>query len=185
MTKVHHSISHCNSREQEALIRLKNTIVALYKPLLIYCLGTGSSLHTTRNCFGLRRSSTLWSFSCDLLIVLPANADIPVAAIRELKQVCDTYEHIHLIEHDWDFVVQQLQTYSLFFCWLQYHATLLYEQDNASLKLPQPLNSIKQYALQAEQYYAHNPQYEQHTELRLSPLPVASAGSLAGDPAGT
>lgn len=181
MSKVHHSIGHCNSREQEALIKLKNAIVSLYKPLLVYCLGSSSFVHTSRNSFSRCRCSTQWSFSCDLLIVLPPAADIPLSAVRELKQVCDAYECIHLIEHDWDFMVQQLQAYSLFFCWLQHHATLLYEKDNASLKLPQPLNSIKQYALQAEQYYAHHPQYELHTEPRLSPLPVTAATSLAED----
>lgn len=172
MSKTKYAISHCNRKEQEALIKLKNNIVSLYRPQLVYCLGTSSVARTSRNCFSRRSNSTGWLFSCDLLIILPTGTQVSEATTRNMEQVCEAYEDIRLLVHNWDYVVGQLQIYSLFFCWLQQKAILLYEKDNASSMLPVLFTNIRQYALQAEQYYADNPEYEQYTEPKLSPLPL-------------
>ncbi len=179
--KNHTSISHYTGRERQALLRLKNKIVALYKPLIIYLIGCNSSNKLARNCLGNARNGNQWCFSCDLLLVLPEGVSLPENAVEELKSIAKDYEHIRLIAHPFDFVEKQLQEDSLFFCWMQRKAIVLYERDNSIEKLPEPVQNMKQYEKQVHQFFADNPNYENYTEVKLSPLPAKSSTEIVED----
>jgi len=58
--KDHASISHFTGREQQALLRLKNKIVEIHKPLIIYLIGCESSNKLVRNCLGNPRNNSQW-----------------------------------------------------------------------------------------------------------------------------
>lgn len=165
------SISHYSGREQQALLRLKNKIVELHKPLIIYLIGCKSSHLVTRNCFANPRNDNQWRFCCDLLLVLSDGTILPESATDELKSFSEDYNRIRLFAHSFDFVEAQIKQYSLFFCWLQRRAIVLYETDNSCQKLPEPVQNMKQYEKQAHEFFAHHPDYENYLEERLSPLP--------------
>lgn len=172
--KNHASISHFSGREQHALLRLKNKIVELYRPLIIYLIGCNSSQYLIRHCFDNPRNDNQWCISCDLLLILPIGESLPENTAEELKSISKDYGHIHLIAHPFDFVEKQLQAHSLFFCWVQRRAIILYERDNAVEKLPEPVQNMKQYEKQVHQFFANNPNYENYLEAKLSPLPSIS-----------
>ncbi|AYD46388.1 hypothetical protein D6B99_01395 [Arachidicoccus soli] len=60
---------------------------------------------------------------------------------------------------------------------MQRRAVILYESDNAVDKLPEPTHNIKLYENQVYQFFLNNPNYENYTEIKLSPLPKKSAAS--------
>ena len=165
------SIAHYTGREQQALLRLKNKIAELYKPLIIYLIGCKSSYDVTRTCFANPRNDDQWNFSCDLLLVLPEGIVLPDNAPEELKSLNQEYEAIRLSGYPFDFVKKQLKQSSLFFCWMQRRAIVLYERDNTSQKLPEAVQNMKQYEKQVHELFANNPDYENYTEIKLSPLP--------------
>ncbi len=169
--KTRHSISHFPGREQQAIFRLKNQIVELYNPLIIYYIGSDYSGQSARNCFTDYKDKHQGRFSCDLLVIMPDKTLIPEHAAMELENLDTVFGRIHLITHTLDFYLRQLQAYSLFFCWVQYRAIVLYEWENAAKKLPDPVDSIKQYQHQVKQFFTDNPDYDNYTQVRLSPLP--------------
>lgn len=169
--KHHTSISHFTGREQQALSRLKNKIVAGCQPLIIYLIGSKSSHHLVRNCFDHPRKEDRWHFSCELLLVLPKGASLPENAAEALKNSGSEGEHIRLLAHPFDLVAQKLQEHSLFFCWIQRRAIVLYERDHATEKLPEPVQNMKQYEQQVHRFFADHPHYENYMDLKLSPLP--------------
>lgn len=167
----HTSISHFSGREQQALLRLKNKIVELYKPVIIYLIGCDSSSHLSRNCFCDPRNEEKWRFSCDLVIVLPDGKDLSERAFDELKGISNDNEDILIIAHPFGFIKKQIQEYSLFFCWIQRRSIVLYERDNFREKLPKPVQNMKQYEKQVHDFFASNPNYNGYTKVKLSPLP--------------
>lgn len=169
--KKKESINHFTGREQQALLRLKNKIVKRYQPLIVYLIGCKSASSLIRNYLVNPRNIYHWSFSCDLLVVMPQGANIPENASEGLKSISDDYGHIHIIAHPIDFVVQQLKEYSIFFCWIQRRAVVLYEWQNACEKLPEAVQNMKQYEQQAHRFLVDNPNYDNYTEVKLSPLP--------------
>lgn len=169
------SICHLTGREQHAILRLKNKIVELHKPLIIYLIGSSSSNHLIRHCFDNPRNDNQWYFSCDLLIVLPNGASLSVDAANDLKNISNDYEQIRLTVHPFDFVQKQLQEYSLFFCWIQRRAIVLYERDHSVAKLPEPVHNMKQYDKQVHDFFIDYPGYENYLNVQLSPLPIISS----------
>ena len=107
--KKHHSINHFTGREQQALLQLKNKIVTLYKPLIVYLIGCRSSSQLNRNCMATTRTEERWTYSCDVLVVLPEGASLPENAVQELKSLDKMYGNIQLMAHAVDFVVTQLK----------------------------------------------------------------------------
>jgi hypothetical protein len=170
--KTHRSIKHLAGREQKTLLGIKNKLVALCKPMLIYYLGSNQSVHVTRNCFTKPSYEEQGFFACDLLIVLSDEGLLPGNAEQVIKNSVPECEAVHLIVHPINFVVQQLQDHSLFFCWVQHHAILLHEQDHASELLPEPVISLKLYERQAMEFYNDNPDYANYDRVCLSPLPI-------------
>lgn len=170
--KNHTSISHFASSERQALLRLKNKIVVLYKPLIIYLIACNSTTRITRNYLAYPKNDSQWTCSFDLLLVLPEGVSLPENAAHDLKSIHKDYEHIHLIAHPFDFVRKQLQECSLFFCWVQRSAIVLYEREHSCEKLPEPVQNIKQYAKQVNQFLTDNPDYENYADTKLSPLPL-------------
>ncbi|UAY54783.1 hypothetical protein [Arachidicoccus terrestris] len=169
--KRHTSMSHFSGKEQQTLLRLKNKIVKLYKPLMVYLIGCESSSHLSRNCFDNPRNESRWNFSCDLLLILPKGRCLPENASKELMNLSKEYRHIRLLSHSLDFVDEKLQEYSLFFCWIQRRAIVLYVKDDLRVKLPEPVKNMKQYEKQAQNFFTNNPDYNGYEEIRLSPLP--------------
>lgn len=172
--KKHQSISYFTGREQQALLRLKNRIVKLYKPLIIYFVGCNSTNYWVRNYLAHPRSKEQWHFCCDLLLVMPDGSSLPENAELEIKSLSNEYGHIRLLTHPFHFVEQQIKEHSLFFCWIQRRAVILYESDNAVDKLPEPVANMKRYEKQVYQFFLDNPNYNNYTEIKLSPLPKIS-----------
>lgn len=104
-------------------------------------------------------------------MVLSDGTVLPENATEELKSLSKDYNRIRLFAHSFDFVGAQLKQYSLFFCWVQRRAIVLYEKDNACHKLPEPVQNMKQYEKQAHRFFANHPDCENYVEERLSPLP--------------
>lgn len=167
----HTSMSHFSGREQQTLLRLKNRIVELYKPLMIYLIGCESSSRLKRNCFDNPRNESRWNFSCDFLLIMPRGRHLPENASKELMNLSKEYRHIRLLAHSFDFVEKKMQEYSLFFCWIQKRALVLYVKDNSRVQLPEPMKNMKQYERQAQNFFTNNPDYNGYEEVRLSPLP--------------
>lgn len=172
--KKHQSISYFTGREQQALLRLKNQIVKLYKPIIIYFIGCRSTTHLVRNYLAHPRNENQWHFSCDLLLIMSDESSLPENAVEELKNLSNEYDHIRLLTHSFNFVQQQIKEYSLFFCWMQRRAVILYESDKSVDKLPESVHNMKQYEHQVHQFFLDNPNYDNYTEIKLSPLPIKS-----------
>ncbi|HTN45589.1 MAG TPA: hypothetical protein VL098_04525 [Flavipsychrobacter sp.] len=179
--KTHRSIRHLTGREQKVLLAIKNQLIALCEPVLIYYLGSNQSVHVTRSCFTKPSYEEQGFFACDLLVVLADEDMLPGNAEQIIKTSVPECEAIHLITHPMNFVVEQLQAYSLFFCWVQRHAILLHEQDHASELLPEPVVSLKSYERQATEFYNDNPGYANYDRVYLSPLPVPVTTGKAED----
>ncbi len=60
--KIHRSVKHLAGREQKTLLAIKEKIVSLCDPVLIYYLGGNAATHTTRNCFSRPRYSEQWFY---------------------------------------------------------------------------------------------------------------------------
>ncbi|MFT3904665.1 MAG: hypothetical protein QM727_15945 [Niabella sp.] len=170
--KQHLSISHFTGREKHALLKLKNKIVALYNPRIIYLVSIISSTKLARNCFDNPRNKRHWSFSCSLVLILKENLYLPENAVKTLLNSDKDCRHIHLVAHPFDFVEKQLNEHSLFFCWIQSRAILLYDKDNSCRKLPEPIENMKKYEKEVHQFFSDNPNYEHYKDIKLSPLPV-------------
>lgn len=173
--KTHTSISHFSGREQQALLGLKNKLVELYKPLFIYLIGCSSSSCLTRNCFNNPKNETEWSLSSDLLLILPEGAVVSGNHMEELKYMNKDYRKVRLIVHPINFFEKQLKDYSLFFCWIQHRAIVLYKKDTFNKNLLEPVQNMKQYEKQAESFFANNQYYKDYTKIKLSPLPKIGA----------
>lgn len=168
------SISHFPGPQQQALLRLKNQIVKSYKPLIIYYVDGGNHHQTSWNCFSHPRNRTEWHFSCDLLLVLPEGETLSEAELKTSKfEGMDDNITVNLRVHPIDFVQAQLQEYTLYFCWVQRRAIVLYENNNACQKLPEPVRNLKQYEKQMYQFFEHG-YFHDYTEMKLSPAPVQS-----------
>lgn len=171
--KKYQSISHLTGREQQALLRLKK-IVQLYKPLIIYFIGCRSSTHLVRNYLAHPRNENHWHFYCDLLLIMPDESSLPENAVEELKSLSKEYDNIRIFTHPFHYVAQQIKEYSLFFCWMQRRAVILFERDNAIDKLPEPLHNMKRYEKQVYQFFLNNRDYKHYADVKLSPLPIKS-----------
>lgn len=172
--KTRHAINHFSGREQRALSQIKNVIVSRYYPLLIYYVSSSNALHASRSCFQNFKNHQRWFFNCDLLIIMPDGTDLPDHAARELESISKEYSRIRLIAHPMSYVIQQMQTYSLFFQWIRHRGIILFERDDAAKRLPEPVENMKQYRQQADQFFKNYPDYRQYTQIRLSPLPGKS-----------
>lgn len=140
------SISHFPGPQQQALLRLKNQIVKLYKPLIIYFVDGENHHQTSWNCFSKPRNRTEWHFSCDLLLVLPQGVTQLEPEIKASKfEGMDDNITVNLRIHPNDFVQAQLQEFSLYFCWVQRRAIVLYENNNACQNLPTPVRNLKRF----------------------------------------
>lgn len=178
------SIAHFNGREQQALLRLKNKIVAAYQPLIIYLIACNQYTRQARHSLYKPRNCKEWLFSCDLLLVQREGMSLPEDAEQELKTLSQEYDHIRLMAYPFDFVAKKLTGYSLFFCWLQCRAIILYESENASQKLPAPVQNMKQYEQQAHRFFASDDNYENQMDETLSPLPQKNTAPLQQEPCG-
>lgn len=170
--KAKNSISHFKGREQEAILRLKNKIARLYKPEIIYFIGSKSTTHLNRNCFSNPKNEDSWNFSCDLLVIMPDGAAVPENAPVELNTAIKKFDKIQIIVQPLGFVVQQLKEQSLFYCWIQRWGIILYQKEDTLEKLPAPLANIRQYTNVVHEFYKDNPTYENHNAVKLTPMPV-------------
>jgi|GEM_PF-2707118 len=169
--KTRHAINHFPGREQRALFQIKNAIVSRYHPLLIYYVSSSNALHASRSCFQNFKNHQRWFFNCDLLIIMPDGTELPDHAARELESISKEYSRIRLIVHPMSYVIQQMQAYSLFFQWIRHRGIILFERDDAGKRLPEPVENMKQYRQQADQFFKNYPDYRPYTQTRLSPLP--------------
>jgi len=161
--KMHTSIAHFSGQEQQALLGLKDKLVELYKPLFIYLIRCSSSSCLTRNCFNNSKNAFEWSLSSDLLLILPEGAVVSGNTMEELRHMNKNYRKVRLIVHPLDFFEKQLKEYSLFFCWIQHRAIVLYKKDTFNKNLLEPVQNIKQYGKQAEAFFADS----QYTKIIL------------------
>jgi len=169
--KTRHAINHFPGREQRALSQIKNVIVSRYHPLLIYYISSSNSLHTSRSCFQNFKNHQRWFFNCDLLVIMPDGATLPESAAQELESLSKEYSRIRLITHPLSYVIQQMQAYSLFFQWIRHRGIILFERDGVGKILPEPVENMKQYRCQAEQFFKECPDYHHYKHTQLLPLP--------------
>lgn len=167
------SISHFPGKEQQALLTLKNQMVKLYQPLIIYYISGKHTTYQSRSCFSNPRNHECSIYDADFVMVLRDNHSLPEDAEAVLKDLNEGFGSIRLIARPLAFVKEQLHSYSLFFCWLQRRAIVLYECGNACRELPDPVRNMKQYESQAQRFYYNNLNYEAYFKTKLSPLPVA------------
>jgi len=169
--KTHHAINHFSGREQIALNAIKNALISRYHPLLIYYISSSNALHASRSCFDNYKVHQRWFYNCDLLVVMPDGLDLPENASEELESISKEYSRIQIFAHPISYIIQQMQTYSLFFQWVRHRGIILFERDNASKSLPEPIANMKQYRQQAERFFKEFPDYRPYGQTRLSPLP--------------
>lgn len=162
------NFSQLNNIEQNALHFIKNKIAEHIKPLLIFCWNSRVHCTLQRNCFTATQRTEEWTFSCNLLVVMPEGAVICQEMHEELRALTISYGTVHAIVHSVDFMSRKIKERNLFFNWVHLSATLLYEQDNALRQLPPPIPGLEEYQRQADCYYSGNPEMLDYLEEKLN-----------------
>jgi hypothetical protein len=167
------NFSHLNSIEQNALHFIKNKIAEHIKPLLIFCWNSRVHYTLQRNCFTAKQKTEEWTFSCNLLIVMPEGAVICENMHKELTALTISNGAVHAIIHPIDFMSKKIKEYNLFFNWVHRSGTLLFERDNALRQLPPQIPELEEYQRQADCYYSENPEMLNYLEEKLNCMPAS------------
>jgi len=165
---MENNFSQLNSNEQNALQLIKRKIAEHLKPLLIFCWNSRVNYSLQRNCFTAKQITETWTFSCNLLIVMPEGAVIGENIHKELRALTISYGAVHAIIHSIDFMSGKMKEHNLFFNWVHRYAVLLYEHDNSFQQLPPPIPEVKEYQRQADSYYLSNPEMLNYLEEKLN-----------------
>ncbi|SDC16223.1 hypothetical protein [Niabella drilacis] len=113
--KTQDYISQLNGREQNAFYCIKKLVAARMQPLIIYCYGCETLVHTRRNCFMTKRVNETRQFTCDLLLIIPDECIIDHALKTEVQEMTSHLGRVNMIIHPLNFVLQQLNAGNLFF----------------------------------------------------------------------
>lgn len=160
-------VSQLNSNEQNALHFIKNEIAEHINPLLIFCWNSQSHYTLQRNCFTTKGEIEEWTFSCNLLVIMPEGLEISKNMHEEISALAISYGTVHVIIHTVDFMSRKIKEHNLFFNWVHRSAILLYERDNALQQLPPALPELEEYRHQADCYYSTNPEMLNYLEEKL------------------
>lgn len=107
-------MSQLNGREQNAFYCIKKLVAARLQPLIIYCYGCETLVHTRRNCFMTKQRTEQRQFSCDLLLITPDECVIDDALKTEVQEITSHLGKVNMIIHPLSFVIQQLNAQNLF-----------------------------------------------------------------------
>ncbi|MGJ7033725.1 hypothetical protein [Niabella hirudinis] len=166
--KTQDYMSQLNGREQNAFYCIKKLVAARLQPLIIYCYGCETVVHTRRHCFMTKRINEARQFTCDLLLITPDECVIEDALKTEVQEITSHLGRVNMIIHPLNFVIQQLNTENLFFNWVRRNGTLLFEKNATTQLLPVPVG--KQYRQQAEQFYLRDPKMTNYLQEKLQPV---------------
>lgn len=137
--KTHNSISHFTSKEQNNLHCIKKKIVEHLHPLIIYCVGSNISHSITRSCLASEKRTEEWEFECELLVVLSNDNTHQQDALQEIERLAEPFGRVEATIYTLDSFVQRLQEEDVVMSNIRRKAILLYEKDNATQQLPQPI----------------------------------------------
>src|SRR6185312_10554414 len=132
---MENNFSQLNSNEQNSLHFIKKKIAEHIKPLLIFCWNSQINYSLQRNCFTTIQKTEAWTFSCNLLVVMPEGSEICENMHKEISDLTISYGTVHVIIHSIDFMSKKIKEHNLFFNWVHRSDTLLYERDNALRQL--------------------------------------------------
>lgn len=169
--KTQDYMSQLNRREQNAFYCIKKLVAARMRPLIIYCYGCETVVHTRRHCFMTRQINETRQFTCDLLLIIPDECVIDDALKTEVQEMTSHLGRVHMIIHPFSFVMQQLNAGNLFFNWVRRSGMLLFEKNAATQLLPAAIG--KEYRGQAEQFYLRNAEMPDYLQETLQPIAAA------------
>jgi hypothetical protein len=163
--KMTNYISQLNGKEQNAVFCIKKLIAARIQPLIIYCFGCETIVHTKRSAFITKQFKEERDFTCDLLIITTDEAVIDEAMKTEIQEMIAHFGKVNMIIHPLGFVLKQMNEGNLFFSWVTKNAMLLLERNATTQLLPQAIG--KEFKQQAERFYLNDPQMNNYLQERL------------------
>jgi hypothetical protein len=166
--KMSNYISQLNGKEQNAIFCIKKLIAARIQPLIIYCFGCETIVHTKRSAFLTKQFREERSFTCDLLIITPDEAVIDGAMKTEIKEIVAHFGKVNMIVHPLGFVIKQMNEGNLFFSWVHKNGILLLERNAVTQLLPTAIS--REFKQQAERFYLNDPQMIGYLQERLQPI---------------
>ncbi|AHF14704.1 hypothetical protein [Niabella soli] len=161
-------MSQLNGREQNAFYCIKKLVAARLQPLIIYCYGCETLVHTRRNCFMTKQRTEQRQFSCDLLLITPDECVIDDALKTEVQEITSHLGKVNMIIHPLSFVIQQLNAQNLFFNWICRNGMLLFDKNASTQLLPAAIG--REYRRQAEEFYTGDPEMTNYLEEKLQPV---------------
>ncbi len=161
-------LTQLNGREQTALHCIKKLIAQQWQAQLIYCFGCTTNISIKRTAFSKKQLKEERRFTCELLIIVPDNKVIDEAGIKDMQEMVAHFGTVHMVIHPLYFVIKQINEGNLFFNWVHKNGMLLYDLNNTTQLLPEPVAG--EYRTQAEAFYNMDAGMNNYLNVKFTPI---------------
>lgn len=161
-------ISQLNGMESNAIHCIKKLVASQLNALIIYCFGCKTNSVITRTAFIKRQLQEDRHFTCDLLVITPGYMQADEAKRAEVQEMVAHFGTVNMVIHPLYFVLKHMNDGNLFFNWVHKNGMLLFDRNNTSQLLPQPVGG--EYRPQAEAFYNNDPGMYNYLDVKWQPI---------------
>lgn len=159
--KTKTSIAHFTKEEQEALTNLKEKLIEVYNPLLIYLIAIENTHSLKRDSLSYPIKKIKTRFAIDVLVIVP-DSPILFSHLNEVDKIHNEISEVNLITYPLGQFQKELNDQSVFFCAIQKRSKILYEHENSLEELPTCRFINQTYKEKLLKYNSQYPNYKNH-----------------------